>query len=77
MQSDSIKDGSKTNSERPATEVEGMQQRGSLDNWFRGKPDSANESAGDAATTAGDSTEKTGNPGDKETPTFRDGKPRD
>lgn len=78
MQPDSIEYGSKANSEHPAKEAEGTQQRGSQDNWFRGKPDSSNEVAGDAASTAGDSTEKkTGDPGNEEAPTFRDGKHRD
>lgn len=76
MQSDNTEDGSKANSEPPVTKTEGA-HRGSLDNWLRGKPDGANEAAGDADTAAGDSTEKAGNPRDKETPTFRDGKPRD
>lgn len=76
MQPESIEDGSKADSERLAQEAEGMQQRGSQDNWFRGKHDSSKEVANDAASTA-DSTDKTGEPGIKEAPTFRDGTPRD
>jgi len=73
------KSASEANPEPPSNETDGTQQRGLLDDWWRGEPDNANQASGDAASMAGESIgQKKSDPeSHKETPTLRDGKPRD
>ena len=73
------KSASEANPEPPSNETDGTQQRGLLDDWWRGEPDNANQASGDSASMAGESIgQKKSDPESrKETPTLRDGKPRD